>query len=236
MPITARQHFNEDIARSEALYSQGVAVAAANPDLAADLFRSAVAAAVGAMDAYLCDAYVDCLTRALRACRANGGPKLPSGYAKELLPAGPLISNSYTQRVNWSLRMAARARMEKDNLLQVGRVKEMLNPVLPAGQKLWVDLAPSYIALNRKRMTGISQTDYASKTGQAKQKATEKAAAAVLARIGKVVQRRHDIVHNCDRPKSALQGMTRGAAQKMMADIKSFITILDAHLDAHRIF
>lgn len=85
-------------------------------------------------------------------------------------------------------------------------------------------------------MTGTSQADYISKTGQAKQKATKKAASAVLTRIGSIVQRRHDIVHNCDRPKSALQGITRGAAQKMIADIKSFITILDDHLDAHRVF
>jgi len=236
MPATARQDFNEDIARAEALHAHGGPIEQATPELAADLFRAAVVLAVGALDAYLCDAYVDCLTRALRACRADKTKKLPADYRKELLPAGPLVSNSYTKRVNWALRMAARARMEKDNLLQLGRLKDMFNPVLPTGQKLWVDLATTYVALNRPRLTGTNQADFTAKTGKDKQKAREKAAAAVLRRIGVIVQRRHDVVHNCDRPKTAIQGITRSAASKMIADIKSFATILDDHLEAHRLF
>jgi hypothetical protein len=52
--------------------------------------------------------------------------------------------------------------------------------------------------------------------------------------MGTIVQRRHDIVHNVDRPKSALQGLTPGQAKSMVRDVKDFITILDAHLDSHR--
>lgn len=234
MPNTAREHFDKDIERAEALYAQGVTVEATKPDLAADLFRSAVAFGVGALDAYLCDAYVDCLTRALRACRSDKTKKLPAEYRKELLPVGPLVSNKYTKRMNWALRMAARIRMEKDNLLKLGRVKDMLNPVLPVGQKLWVDLAETFVDLNRRGLTGTIQAEF--KADRDKQKARERVAGAVLRRIGAIVERRHNVVHNCDRPRTAIQGMPRSLAKGMIADIKSFVTILDDHLEKHRRF
>ena len=84
---------------------------------------------MGALDAYLCDAFADSLARAMKQCRRDG-KALPAGYAKLAIPAGPLLS-SYKVRPNWGLRMAARAMMEKDNMLQLGRLKDLLNPVLP---------------------------------------------------------------------------------------------------------
>jgi len=236
VPGTARQHFDEDISRAEAVLAHGATVQSQDADLAADLFRAAAAFAVGAMDAYLCDAYVDCLTRTLAACRKDPKKQLPKPYRNVLLPAGPLISQKYTQRGNWALRMAARMIMEKDNMLSVSRVKRMFNPTLPAGKKLWVDVVATFIALNRKRFAGITRANYSKLAKAKQQKAREKAAAAVLKRIGAVVQRRHDIVHNCDRPKTAILVMTKSEAAAMIADTKSFVTVLDDHLDAHRLF
>src|SRR5712691_11115127 len=69
MPQTARRHFDEDILRARALLTEARRVPAARKTVAADMRRAAVAFAVGAMDAYLCDAHVDCLTRCLRAYR-----------------------------------------------------------------------------------------------------------------------------------------------------------------------
>jgi hypothetical protein len=54
--------------------------------------------------------------------------------------------------------------------------------------------------------------------------------------MGDIVQRRHDIVHNCDRPKTAKQRLTLGQAKAMLADVHDFVKILDQHLDAHRIY
>jgi hypothetical protein len=58
---------------------------------------------------------------------------------------------------------------------------------------------------------------------------------ALVARMGKVVQRR-DIVHNVDRPRSAVQYLSEGQAKAMVRDVKDFIVILDGHLDQHRLW
>ena len=125
--------------------------------------------------------------------------------------------------------------MEKDNMLQLGRVKDLLNPDLAPSHKLWPDLAPRYIALNRKRLTGISVADYAALNGKNKEDSRKRAAAAVLRRIGSIVQRRHDIVHNCDRPKNAPQVLKIGTAKNMLLDVGSFVTILDEHRGAYKV-
>jgi hypothetical protein len=62
VPKTALQHFQEDIGRARAIV--GHAVDAPQGDAAArllrsDLLRSAWMFAVGALDAYFCDAYTD---------------------------------------------------------------------------------------------------------------------------------------------------------------------------------
>lgn len=166
----------------------------------------AVAFGVGALDAYLCDAFTDTLARCLKSCRRHGHAP-PSGYSKLELPIGPLMTD-YAVRHNWGLRMAARALMERDNLLQLGRLKDLLNPALPLGHKLWDDLAQEFVDLDRKRLTGIRKSTYASFAGEAKAKGPRKVSAAVLKRMGEIVQRRHDVVHNCDRPKTAKQRMS----------------------------
>lgn len=236
MPTTARAHFDQDITRTQAVLSEADRLPATRSGVADDLRRASVALAVGAMDAYLCDAYIDCLTRCLRAFREGTCSKLPSDYAKELLPAGPLLAQHYTKRSNWGLRMAARARMERENLLQVGRVKEIFNPVLPTNHKLWLDVIDQYTALGRKRLTKHRAADIAVMTPADRTEARKQAAAALVKRMLMIVQRRHDIVHNVDRPKSALQGLTAGQAKAMTTDIKDFITILDDHLDERRVW
>lgn len=229
MPATARKHFDDDIARAWAIHEQ-----AGDDALGADLARASVAFAVGALDAYLCDAFVDSLARTLKTCRRNG-TEVPNAYGRLTMPIGPLL-NGYEHRENWGLRMSARAMMERDNLLQLGRLRELLNPALRPGQKLWHDLVPQYIALDRLRLTGIRRSAYARLPPHDRGRVRRSAANSVLRRIGEIVQRRHDIVHNCDRPKLAKQRLSLSAAKKMLTDIESFVTILDDHLDQHRLF
>jgi hypothetical protein len=151
--VRARTHFDEDILRAGAVLATAE-LNGLSESVRSDLRRNAVAAAVGALDAYLCDAYVDLLAGALVRARTNAS-SLPSAYRKELLPAGPLLA-AYNQRPNWGLRMAARLRMEKDNMLQIGRVPDMFNPALPNGQKLWNDLMPQYFG-SRSRSVGYAR-------------------------------------------------------------------------------
>lgn len=137
MPTTFRTHFNEDIARAESLLARSqVMENASEPErLFKDVRLSSVALAVGALDAYLSDAYVDCLTAVLRAYTQGqwvGG--LPSTYSKQMLPAGEILKSSRQHRPLWRVRMAARKVMEKDNMLSLSRVEDCFNGILPNNQ------------------------------------------------------------------------------------------------------
>ena len=187
------------------------------------------------MDAYLSDAYVSLLVATLSAFREGSVAALPSGLHKETLPIGPLLARRYPARANWGLRMAARSRMDRENMLQITRVKEMFNPFLPAGEKLWNDLIASYAALGRKRLTLWTAAELAEVHGERLAGRRKESIATLLRRIGGIVQRRHDIVHNCDRPKVAIQAMSLGQGRGMVADVRDFVRILDSHLTTHRI-
>lgn len=96
------------------------------------------------------------------------------------------------------------------------------------------DLAQEFFDLNRKRLAGYRKLQRAD--GEAKSEGPKDAANNVMTRMADIIQRRHDIVHNCDRPKTAKQGLTLGQAKAMLADVHDFVKILDQHLDAHRIY
>lgn len=232
-PWTPRKHFEEDMARVNALL--GLAQQTEAEPLRSDVARYAVAGAVGAMDAYLCDAYAGLLVTVIRGFTAGTVAALPGPLQRETLPVGPLLARRYPARANWALRMAARGRMEKENMLQVGRVKDMFNPFLPGGQKLWLDLIDQYVHLGRRRLTKWRAADMAAVGGDNLAGRRKEAAAQVVARIGGIVQRRHDIVHNGDRPKVAPQAITLGQARAMVRDVVDFVTVLDNHLVTHRI-
>lgn len=229
MSTTPLRHFDDDFGRAWAIHA---AALTADEPLRSDLCRSAIAFGVGAVDAYLCDAFVDSLATAMKRSRQEG-KALPDAYAKLELPIGPLLA-TYKERQNWGLRMAARAMMDRDNVLQITRVKGLFNPILPANQQLWKGPARAYIALDRKRLTGTRLAPYRAKSST-EQRVVEKAVSGHLRkRIGGIIQRRHDIVHNCDRPKSSPQRMKVGSARNMLRDLEDFVRVLDAHLDAHR--
>jgi hypothetical protein len=232
MPYTARKHFDEDIARAFALHGESAA-ATGRGDIAVDLARSAIVMAVGSLDAYLCDVFIDLLARTLKHAR-DQNIAVPA-YGNVAMPVGSLLGG-YETRANWGLRMSARTLMEKDNMLRVSRIKDAVNPGLATGHKLWDDVIAEYIALDRKRLTGIRSWEYNSLSGDRKAKAQKTAGKRLLKRIGDIIQRRHDIVHNCDRPRSAPQRLTTPGAKSMVTDVQSFVMILDKHIDDHRAY
>ena len=238
MSTSARTYFDDDIGRARELLqlSQTLKQQGSSQRLCRDVRFSAVAMAVGAMDAYFCDKYVDCLTCALRAYAKNQWPgKFPSAYGKALLPAGEVLSSSRTDRPHWGIRMAARQVMAKENMYSVSRVPDAFNPILPSGQKLWMDIVETFIRLNRKRFTGIYWADYSRLSGDAQTEAERKAAAHVVQRLSSTVQYRHEWIHNCGRPKAVIQDLTHGQARVQINEIKSLITIVHGHIESNRL-
>lgn len=238
MVTTARNHFDEDIGRAEAMLEQArvLEIAAPADRLHDDVRIAAIAHAVGAMDAYLCDKYVDCLSRVLRAyAQGDWAGQLPTFYKNERLPVGEVLDTSRTARPAWGIRMAARAIMEKDNMLSPSRVDDMFNPVLPVNQKLWSDFIPLMLAHGYKHLTG-PRTNAEIKTlaGKDREAATKKAISSLKARLGAIVQIRHDWIHNCGRPKTAIARYSHGEARLRIRDIRLFVETFDDHIEAHR--
>lgn len=239
MPITAKKHFDDDIRRAWSIYQHAqLQLTAPNPDkkLCNDLMLSAVAMSVGAMDAYLCDAYVDCLSSSLRAYAQGKWPgTFPSGYKKQPLPAGEVLNNTRANRPLWSIRMAARKVMERENILSISRIDDLFNPILPAGKKLWPDFITTLIDHNRIRFTRHTQATIAGLSGKNLDDAKKQAVTALKTRVAYIVQLRHDWIHNCSRPKSSITKLTKRKALSAIRDIHTLIEELDKHIESNRI-
>jgi hypothetical protein len=237
MSNTSRAHFDEDIIRSEGMldHARDLEADGSARRTFQDIRVASLAMSIGAMDAYLCDKYVDCLTAVLNTySRGRWRGDLPGGSAKEKLPAGFVLDTSRSRRPGWGIRMAARKVMERENILSLRRIDDMFNPILPTGQKIWAEFVPALIALGRKRLTGITPSEMAALTGSRKGDATKKAATAVRDRIAGISQIRNDWIHNCARPKTAIQEWTHGEAATRIRDVKDVIYALDDHIEAHR--
>lgn len=237
MPTTAKTYFDEDITRAKALLTHALALDGNGvTQMSRDIRGAAVAMAVGAMDAYFCDKYVDCLTKALSAYSTGVWPgQFPSSYRKQQLPAGEVLDASRPHRPRWGIRMAARAVMEKDYMYSLTRLDDAFNGSLPTGQKLWDGIAGDLAALGRKRFTTYLAADLAHLQGKALQDARKKVIATVKQRIGMTVQFRHDWIHNCSRPKAAIVNYTHGKATAAIGEIKSLIEVFETHVEKHRI-
>jgi hypothetical protein len=238
MATTAKIHFDQDMARAAALLKEANRKKKENDSdqLLLDIRGSAVALAVGALDAYLCDKYVDCLTKALTAYSKSCWPgTFPAFFRKQNLPAGEVLDARRTARPKWGIRMAARKLMERDNMYSLARLDDTFNGILPAGHKLWEGIVNPLVALGKKRFTKYNTAELNKLAGDTRKKAIKAVMATVKNRINQTVQFRHDWIHNCSRPKSAIFNFTHGEAAAAIDEIKQFIEIFDNHIEAHRI-
>jgi hypothetical protein len=236
MTTTFRRHFDEDIMRVESLLAlaNGAAPAIRKGNRADDIRLAAVAMAVGAMDAYFCDAYVDCLAKRLQSFK-SGVLDLPESYGRRNLPTAALLSPPQNLRPNWSLRMAARNVMERENVLDLDRVTELFNPILPKGERLWSNVMDRIIDRDWRRLTGISKKDYRALPGRDQLNARKTAVGVMKGRVGETIQFRHDWIHNCGRPKIAIQRLTSGQAKARVREVRAVIEGVDEHLMTHRV-
>ena len=96
MPIlvTAKQHFDQDAARARALLAHAIPEAAG--ELRNDIMRAAWMMAVGASDAYFCDAYADLLARTLQAKQLQPAVDLPERLLSLKVPVISVVMTVYT--------------------------------------------------------------------------------------------------------------------------------------------
>lgn len=194
------------------------AVALPDGRLKDDLFRSSWMTAVGASDAFFCDAYADLVSRTLRAKDHQPDGDLQDKLNNLKVPVIAVLNTTN----GWRWRMAAREIIEKENVLSIKQIKDLLNIFCREGSKLLTqDTVEAWIlhAEMRQRLFGINQPQYNQLQGAAKNKAKKLALEHLGRRMQSIFQRRHDCIHNCDRPKYAIQAITEDKTRKAIEDV-----------------
>ena len=160
MPRTALVHFNEDVARAQAIVAHADPLPQttdAERLLRSDLFRSAWMFAVGALDAYFCDAYTDVVAATIISKSRHPAMTLPAFFKRIEFPVRAILE-SYARNTNWRWRMAAREMMARENVLKLDRIRELFNGFFRDGHKLYADVMDAWIVHPdaRKRLFGIT--------------------------------------------------------------------------------
>ena len=236
MPVTALLHFNDDIARARAILAHAETLpvsTTAEQLLRSDLLRSAWMFAVGSMDAYFCDAYTDIIAATASSKSRQPDIKLPEWLYDIKIPIRAVLEEY--DNPNWRWRMAARKMMERENVLSLSAIRTLFNRFFRKGHKLFGDPLDLWISRpdSRIRLFGVLSADYRSMNASQKDKARKEANDQLEDRFRMIFQRRHDCIHNCDRPKMSPQPLDKGGTvSKVISDIDFLVNRCDEHIQA----
>lgn len=236
MPRTALVHFQEDIARARAIVTHADSLpraTVAEQLLRSDLLRSAWMFAVGALDAYFCDAYTDVVAATASSKSRQPQIALPEWAYDIKFPLRAVIEEY--DNANWRWRMAARKMMEREHVISLSAIQTLFNKFCRAGHRLFRDLLDAWMSRPdaKIRLFGISRTDYLAMTDPDKHTARETAIDRFEERFRTIFQRRHDCIDNCDRPRMSPQPLGKGGTVwKVIQDVEFFVSRCDEHINA----
>jgi hypothetical protein len=241
MPRTALVHFKEDVARARAIVAHADPLPKASDAerlLRSDLFRGAWMFAVGALDAYFCDAYTDVVAATIISKSRHPAMTLPPFFNRIEFPVRAILE-SYARNTNWRWRMAAREMMARENVLKLDRIRDLFNSFCRDGHKFYSDVIDTWIVHSdaRRRLFGITATDYLALNPAGKDAARKAARRQMEKRFFEedsprsIFQRRHDCIHNCDRPRMTPQSLEKaGTVVKVIEDVEFLINRCDEHI------
>ena len=235
MPTTALAHFVEDVSRARAIVAHADPLPALTPGeqmLRSDLLRNAWMFSVGALDAYFCDAYTDVVAATIISKSRYPAMVLPDFFYNIKFPVRAILE-PYTNNINWRWRMAARRMMERENILSLDEVKKLFNKFFRRGHRFFGDVLDSWIRhpQAKKRLFAITQGVYASRGPADQNAAREMAMDQMEERFSMIIQRHHDCIHNCDRPRMAPQPLVKGGTViKVIEDVEFLVNGCDEHM------
>jgi len=177
---------------------------------------------VGASDAFFCDAYADLISRTFRAKASQPDGQIQDKLNNLKVPVVTVLDCSNS----WRWRMAAREMIEKENVLSIQRIKDLLNIFCRDRHKLLTrETVEKWIlhADTMQRHFGISRHGYQQTPTPDKATAKKNALEKFGRRMQSVFQRRHDCIHNCDRPKLAIKAISANATQKALEDVSFLV-------------
>jgi hypothetical protein len=107
---------------------------------------------------------------------------------------------------------------------------------LPNGQKLFNDVIVAWVTASaaKNRIFGVSPAAFAALTPQQRNGNRQQYIDAMRDRFDEVIfQRRHDCIHNCDRPRVAPQPLNAaGTVRNVIRDVQFLAEQFNTHLDA----
>jgi hypothetical protein len=149
------------------------------------------------------------------------------------LPARAVLAE-YTYE-NWRWRMAARKMMERENVLSLKTVQELFNKFFQEDRRLfrpfvldaWITHADA-----TRRLFGLRAADFAALSDHDKNAARTAAREQMEGRFRDLIQRRHDCIHNCDRPRVSPQPLsTASTVLKVIQDVEFFVRRCNDHIN-----
>lgn len=236
MPATALQHFTEDIARARAIVALADLLPYATPAeklLRSDLLRSAWMFAVGALNAYFCDAYTDIIAATASSKTRQPTITLPEWVYEVKFPLRAILEEYDNE--NWRWRMAARKMMEREHVISLAAVQTLFNKFFRKGHKLFRDQHDAWMSRSdaKIRLFGVSRADYVAMTDLEKHTARDAAIDIFEERFRTIFQRRHDCIHNCDRPRVSPQPLDKGGTVlKVIQDVEYLVNRCDGHISS----
>lgn len=229
------QHFREDISRAKAIVDHASHLPAATQSeklLRSDLLRSAWMFAVGALDAYFCDAYTDIIAAMASSKSRQPAIALPEWAYDIKFPLRAVIEEY--DNSNWRWRMAARKMMERENVISLAMIQTLFNKFFRKGHKFFRDLLDAWMSRPdaKIRLFGVARIDYVAMTDPDKHVARENAIDQFEERFRAIFQRRHDCIHNCDRPRVSPQPLDKGGTVlKVIHDVEFLVSRCDEHIN-----
>lgn len=194
--------------------------------------------AVGALDAYFCDAYTDVIAAMASSKNRQPAITLPEWAYDVKFPLRAVLENY--DNTNWRWRMAARKMMERENVISLKAVQDLFNKFFRKGRRFFRDQLDAWMSRPdaRIRLFGVSRLDFMMKTPSDRQAAREVAIDQFEERFRTIFQRRHDCIHNCDRPRVSPQPLDKGGTVlKVIQDIEFLVCRCDEHINSEfRIF
>jgi hypothetical protein len=190
--------------------------------------------AVGGLDAYFCDAYTDIVAATIISKSRHDKMDLPEFFYNIRFPVRAILE-PYAVNVNWKWRMAARKMMERENVLSLEEIQKLFNKFFRKGHKFYGDLLDSWMThpQSSKRLFGVTRAAYTALAPAGKDTARKIAQEQMGERYSSIFQRRHDCIHNCDRPKVSPQSLVKGdTVVRIIEDVEFLVNRCDEHINA----
>ncbi len=125
--------------------------------------------------------------------------------------------------------------MANENVLDLDKIKGLFNKFFRQDQKFFFAILPAWLALPSatRRMFGITSVRFNALAGSGKLAAAQAAWERMQDRFETIFQRRHDCIHNCDRPRVAPQPLARAdTVRHVIDDVEFLVQRCDAHITA----